>query len=68
MMKRDPAMQGYGRGRNRFYICAAEGCEQRLNEVAVKNQDPFCSGPCARAYHGVEITLPGRGVYVGSSS
>lgn len=67
-MKRDPMMQGYGRGRHRFYICAADGCEQRLNEVTVKNQDPFCSTACAHTYHGVEIQMPGRGVTVGSSS
>lgn len=67
-IKRDPHMQGHGRGVNRFYVCAAEGCENRLNEVTVKNLDPFCSTSHCKEYHGVEIQLPKPGFPVGASA
>ena len=60
-------MRRVGRNRPATYLCAAEGCDNELNEVTVKNLDPFCSTKCAHAYHGIEITLPGRGVLVASS-
>lgn len=62
---RDPKMVKVGKG---AYVCAE--CGEPLNEVTVKNLDPFCSTSCAHAYHGVVIqTNPtGRGTPVGSSS
>lgn len=66
--KRDPRMRRVGRGKPAAYLCAAESCDEPLNEVTVKNDDPFCSAKCAHEYHGVEIQLPGRGYTVGSSS
>ena len=48
------------------YVCAE--CGTMLNEVTVKNEDPFCSTSCCHAYHGVWIQVPARGYTVGSSS
>lgn len=62
---RDPRMKRVGRG---VYVCAVTGCEKRLDGIAVKNLDPFCSTKCCHAYHGVVIQMPGRGYTVGSSS
>jgi hypothetical protein len=62
---RDPRMKRIGRG---VYVCALPECGKRLEEITVKNEDPFCSVKCCHAYHGVEIQMPGRGVTVGSSS
>jgi hypothetical protein len=67
-IKRDPSMRRIGRKRPATYLCAGPGCENELNEITVKNLDPFCSTACAHEYHGVEIQMPGRGVTVGSSS
>ena len=61
-------MRRVGRNRPATYLCAASECENELNEVTIKNQDPFCSTHCAHQYHGVEITMPGKGVRVASSS
>ena len=63
-MKHDPKMQRVGRGQ---YVCALEGCGKPLAELTVKNLDPFCSTKCCHEFHGVEIQLPGRGVFVASS-
>lgn len=65
MWKRDPRMRRVGRGQ---YVCAQEGCGKPLDELTVKNLDPFCSTKCCHAYHGVAIQMPGRGFTVGSSS
>jgi hypothetical protein len=51
-------------GRNQ-YVCAV--CEKQLDELTAKNLDPFCSTKCCHAYHGIEITMPGRGVLVAST-
>ena len=67
-IKPDPKMVRLGRSLPRRYKCAGEGCENELNEVTIKNEDPFCSTACAHAYHGVEITLPFKGQTVASSS
>lgn len=63
-MKRDPKLKRKG-GR---YVCALEGCEKPLTDIAHKHIDPFCSTHCCHEYHGVKIQMPGRGVTVGSSS
>ena len=50
------------------FVCAV--CLMPLSEIAVRNDDPFCTTGCAKAAYGVEIqTNPtGRGTPVGSSS
>jgi hypothetical protein len=63
VQKKDPQTKRVRKG---VYACAKCGVE--LNEVTVKNQDPFCSVACCHAYHGVEILVPFQGVTVGSSS
>ena len=67
VIKRDPPMKRLGRGR---YVCALEGCEEELNEITIKNLDPFHAGECARAFHDVEIAInpTKRGVPVAASS
>lgn len=65
-MLSDPRMQKVGRGKSATYLCAV--CDQELNEVTVKNIDPFCSTACAHAYHGVEIAVPFKGQTVASTS
>jgi hypothetical protein len=67
-IKPDPKMVRLGRSLPPRYRCAAEGCTNELNEVTIKNVDPFCSTNCAKTWHGVDITIPGNGVFVGSSS
>jgi len=67
VMKADPKMVKVGRRTDRRYVCAAEGCEEELNEIVVKNADPFHSAECARAFHGVEILKARRGFTVASS-
>lgn len=67
-IKKDPQMRRVGRNRPATYLCAAEGCEQELNEVTIKNLDPFCSTNCAHNFHGVEIIMPYKGQPVASSS
>lgn len=64
----DPKMKKRSRARLSPYVCAREGCEEELNEVTIKNLDPFCSTKCAHEYHGVEITIPHQGQTVASSS
>lgn len=66
-VKRDPKMVKVGRGK---YVCANEGCDKELNEVVVKNLDPFCSTDCCHAWHGVSIVKPDKanGIFAGSSS
>lgn len=66
-MKKDPPMKRVRRGE---YECALETCDNPLNEVTIKNQDPFCSTGCCHEWHGVEIqTNPTlRGPTVASSS
>lgn len=61
---KDPRMKR----REGKYVCAE--CGEMLNDVTVKNEDPFCSTGCCHAYHGIEITVHDRakGVFVGSSS
>lgn len=70
MLPADPKMRKLGRGRGvrPLFLCSGPGCEEELNEVTVKNLDPFCSVKCAHAYHGVEIPLPFKGQTVASSS
>lgn len=63
-MNRDPKMKK----RRGKYVCALDGCEEPLNEIAVKNQDPFHQTDCARAYYGVPLVKPQRGEFVASSS
>jgi predicted nucleic acid-binding Zn ribbon protein len=63
MISADPKMKRVRKG---VYACAQ--CGEELNEVTVKNDDPFCSTSCCHTYHGVEIQLPGRGYTVASSS
>lgn len=63
MMKPDPKLKRKGDG----YVCALEGCGKPLTEIAFKHIDPFCSTKCCHEYHGVEVTMPGRGVLVASS-
>lgn len=41
-------MRRVGRGQ---YVCALADCDKELNEVTVKNQDPFCSTVCANVFH-----------------
>lgn len=48
-MKADPKMRRVARA----YVCAV--CEQPLNEVAVKNEDPFCTVTCCREFHGTQL-------------
>lgn len=62
-MKRDPRMVRKG-GQ---YVCALPGCGKPLTEIAFKHIDPFCSVKCCQQYHGIEITMPGRGVLVAST-
>lgn len=48
------------------HVCCE--CGDRLNEVTVAQQDPFCSTTCAKAHHGVVIQTRGQGYTVASSS
>jgi hypothetical protein len=63
-IKRDPPMKRVGRGR---YDCV---CGQPLNEITVKNLDPWCSTACCHEFHGIEIPAnpTKRGATVASSS
>lgn len=51
-------MKQVGRGVARIYVCVV--CDNPLNEVTIKNLDPFCSTACCHEYHGVSLSLPGR--------
>jgi hypothetical protein len=68
ILPKDPKMGKKSRARNAPYVCALEGCEEELNEVTVKNLDPFCSTTHCNEYFGVEILKPRPGSTVGSSS
>jgi hypothetical protein len=57
-------MKRGGRGQ---YVCAREECGKPLDELTVKNLDPFCSVKCCHAYYGVQIQMPGRGQFVAST-
>lgn len=41
-------MKRVGRGR---YVCALPDCGKPLNELTVKNEDPFHSTACANVWH-----------------
>ena len=55
-MKADPKMVKIGRGKDAYFICALDGCEEELNDVTVKNDDPFHSVDCARSFHDAPLT------------
>jgi hypothetical protein len=44
-MKTDPTMKR----RRGAYVCAQ--CDTLLNEVTIKNEDPFCSAVCANGHY-----------------
>lgn len=48
-MKEDPKLVKKG-GK---YICAV--CSAELNEVTIKNNDPFCGSMCCRIYHDTPV-------------
>jgi hypothetical protein len=51
---REPKMKRIGR---KQYVCAGPECEKQLNELTVKNLDPFCSTSCVNAYYEFEPTF-----------
>lgn len=64
----EPTMKKVGRGAKAHFVCALDGCGEPLNEITVKNGDPFHHTECARAYYGIPLPKPQRGVTVASSS
>lgn len=58
-MKRDPKMVKKGKR----FVCAQ--CGEPLNDLTVKNQDPFCRTACANGWHefvplSAQFTLSGH--------
>lgn len=39
-------------------VCALPECQNELPLLAIKHGDPFCSMPCARKAHGLEVPPP----------
>lgn len=33
-------------------------CGKPLTDLSLNHNDPFCSTPCARKYHGTELGVP----------
>ncbi len=63
----EPSMKKVGRGSAVRFVCALDGCGEPLNEITVKNGDPFHHTACARAFHNVPLPRPQRGVPVAST-
>ena len=40
------------------FVCAV--CKKPLDEIVVRDGDPFCSVECCRAFHDTEIALPNK--------
>lgn len=38
-------------------ICATKGCNNHIPDLAVKNDDEFCSSVCARKFYGTDLPV-----------
>jgi hypothetical protein len=48
------------------FTCRKKGCRKKINSIALKNNDPFCSNICAREHYG--NPLPTASIWSSSHS